>query len=74
MSDPVERRQPRRSRPPLMLLGVGSLLIGAYFLLSHFHIGKIGAESDIGGGLILLTGYCLAGLGAVTAIIGLKRR
>lgn len=72
MSNPVERRQPRRSRPPLTLLGVGSLLIGAYFLLSQLQVGKFGAESDIGGGLLLLAGCSLAGLGAVTAI-GLKR-
>jgi hypothetical protein len=64
----------RVSRPALILLGVGFLLIVAYVLLSHFRIGKFGAESDIGGGLILLAGYSLAGLGAVMAILGLKRR
>lgn len=69
-----ERRRRRVSRPALIVVGVGILLIVAYFLLSHFHIGKVGAESDIGGGLILLAGYCLAGLGVVMSIIGLKRR
>lgn len=74
MNAPAERRKSLFSRPTLITLGVGSLLIVTYFLLSQLHIGKFGAESDIGGGLILLVDCSLAGLGAVMAIIEFGRR
>lgn len=74
MNAPVDGSQSRFSRTTLILIGVGSFLIVAYFLLSQFHIGKFGADSDIGGGFILLVGGCLAFAGAVMAIYEFKRR
>lgn len=74
MKAPADRRRSRFSRLTLILLGAGSILIAVYCLLSRFQVGKFGAESDIGGGLVLLAGCSLAGLGAVLAIIDLKRR
>ena len=53
----------RRSSLGTLLAGLG--VVAAYFLLSTFEVGKIGAEADIGGGLILLIGYALTAAGVV---------
>jgi hypothetical protein len=52
-------------RSSLGTLLAGLVVVAAYFLLSTFEIGKVGAETDIGGGLILLTGYALTAGGVL---------
>ncbi len=61
MTSPVHlppRSTARRRLTRAILLG-GLALVGLYAVLSGFHIGEIGAPTDIGGGLILLIGYVL---------------
>ena len=53
----------RRSSVATLLTGV--LAVAVYFVLRGLEIGKIGAETDIGGGLLLLVGYVLTALGVV---------
>jgi len=53
----------RRSSVATLLTGV--LVVAVYFVLRGLEIGKIGAETDIGGGMLLLMGYVLTALGAV---------
>jgi len=56
----------RRSSLGTLLTGV--LLVAAYFLLSGLEVGKLGAETDIGGGLLLLLGYVLTAVGVVLVV------
>jgi len=58
----------------LGVLGVGLLLVVAYRLLKAYHVGKIGASTDIGGGLIVLLGYALVLVDAVGAVAVLVER
>jgi hypothetical protein len=49
-----------RYRLGAALLVVGLMLIATYEGLKHGHVGKIGADTDIGGGGIFLLGFVLA--------------
>lgn len=73
MNASVEKHKFRLSRPTLIFLGLGIFLIVAYFLLAHFHIGKFGADSDIGGGLVLAAGYLFTFVGVLMAIIEFRK-
>lgn len=62
----------RRLSMVVMLSGLA--FVAVYYLLSAFEIGKIGAPSDIGGGLILLAGYVITSLGVILIGRDLIRR
>jgi len=62
-----------RRRSMVVLLS-GLAVVAVYYLLSTFEIGKIGAPSDIGGGLIVLVGYVITGLGLILIGRDLIRR
>jgi len=47
----------------VLVLLAGLAVVAAYYLLSALEIGKIGAPTDIGGGLIALAGYVITGIG-----------
>lgn len=68
------RHWPNLSKTALGLLGIGILFIVAYFVLDLFDVGKIGAPTDIGGGLILLAGYVLIAIALVMGVIELVHR
>jgi uncharacterized membrane protein YgdD (TMEM256/DUF423 family) len=59
----VGRRSVRRWARWFLALGVA--LTALYVALRAFHVGTIGAPTDIGGGLILLAGYAFSLLGLV---------
>ncbi len=73
MTSPTRRRF-RPSTVTVSLVALGMLLIVAYLALSWLGIGKIGDPTDIGGGVMLLAGYALAGTGLVSGIIDFVRR
>jgi hypothetical protein len=50
----------------LAVLGAGVVLVVLYYLLSAFHVGGIGAPTDIGGGLVALASYALL----ITGLVG----
>ena len=52
-------------RSSLATLLTGVLLVVLHAVLSGLQVGKIGAETDIGGGLVVLLGYVLTGIGMV---------
>ena len=52
-----------RRAPGLMVLG-GVLLIGCYAVARHYSLANIGADGDIGGGLLPLLGLVLIVVGA----------
>ena len=56
------------------LIGLGVLLVVAYKILQAAEIGKIGAPTDIGGGLIPLAGFAAIFAGVVLLINGLLDR
>jgi len=60
-------------RLPLRLLMLGALLFVVYHVLKAFEVGKIGAPSDIGGGLILLLAYGLLAVGVVGLLVAFRR-
>ena len=75
----MSRRVPDdpRSKSVVPYLGVvaaGVALVGLYYVLGALEIGKIGAPSDIGGGLIPLTGYILIIAGSLRTVVVLLRR
>lgn len=66
------RRRPRRRS---LLVGViGLAVIALYYLLSFWGVGKFGAPTDIGGGLLALLGYVLIGCGVVLIVRDLVGR
>ncbi|WP_157183326.1 hypothetical protein [Sciscionella marina] len=57
------------------VLAVGVLLVVLYYALAIGGVGKFGAPTDIGGGIMALLGYCAAGLGllgVMATLIGMK--
>jgi hypothetical protein len=56
------------------LIALGVALHVLYYVLKTAEIGKIGAPTDIGGGLIPLAGYIAAAAGVVLLILGLRDR
>ena len=60
--------------PYLGVVAVGAALVGLYYVLGALEIGNIGAPSDIGGGLIPLTGYILILVGSLKTVAVLLRR
>jgi len=56
------------------VVAAGAALVGLYYVLGALEIGKIGAPSDIGGGLIPLTGYILILAGSLKTVAVLLRR
>lgn len=48
---------------------IGAVLVGTYYILSFFGIGGIGQSSDIGGGILALFGYLLAGIGLIGGVV-----
>lgn len=73
MTSPTRGRF-RPSKVTISLAGFGVLLIVGYLALRSFGIGKIGDPTDIGGGVILLTGFACAGIGGVSGIVDFVRR
>jgi len=67
----------RRGRPRrcALLVGViGLAVITLYYLLSFWGVGKFGAPTDIGGGLLALLGYVVTGCGVVLIVRDLVGR
>lgn len=62
--------------PAVVSTGVGAVLVVIYHVLAALEVGKIGAPTDIGGGLILLAGYVLivAGVALAAAWLWVKAR
>ena len=52
---------------------LGAALILSYYVLKAFSIGKIGADADIGGGLLLLLGIVVLVAGFAMAAFALLR-
>ena len=63
-----------RTRWGLILMVFGIALILLYAILKAADVGKFGGAADIGGGLLVLAGYCSAGAGLVLLIVGLFDR
>ncbi|MBB4683965.1 hypothetical protein BJY18_001450 [Amycolatopsis jiangsuensis] len=59
----------------LITFAVGAVLLIVFYGSQVTHIGSLGQGADIGGGLIALAGYVLAGIGVigllVTAVVSL---
>ncbi len=68
----VRRRNAPRGSSVLVLV-VGLTMVALYHLLSALEVGKIGAPTDIGGGLIVLVGYLTVGIGVVLVVRDLRR-
>lgn len=56
----------------MLVLGIGLGLAALYHLLSALEVGKIGAPTDIGGGLIALVGYITVGMGVLMIVRDLR--
>lgn len=56
----------------MLVLVVGLTMVALYHLLSALEVGKIGAPTDIGGGLIVLVGYLTVGIGVVLVVRDLR--
>ncbi|WP_031464643.1 hypothetical protein [Sciscionella sediminilitoris] len=57
------------------VLAVGVLLVVLYYAFAIGGVGKFGTPTDIGGGIMALFGYCVAGLGLIgvlASLIGMK--
>lgn len=75
MSRRVLGDPPSRSVVPYLgVVAAGAALVGLYYVLGALEIGKFGAPSDIGGGLIPLTGYILILAGSLKTVAVLLRR
>jgi hypothetical protein len=57
----------------LITLLAGVALVVVYATLRALDVGKIGAPTDIGGGLILLVGYGVTGVGVVMIVLDVVR-
>ena len=55
-------------------IAVGLALVALYYVLAALEVGKIGAPTDIGGGLIPLVGYVLIIVGLVKGTRVLRAR
>ena len=55
-------------RPSVLTLVAGLAVIGLYSVLRALEVGKIGAPTDIGGGVIALVGYIVTGVGAFLVV------
>lgn len=62
------------ARTPVALFCVGIATIAVYYALSALGIGKVGAPTDIGGGLMLLFGYLAGSIGLIWLVIRIARR
>jgi F0F1-type ATP synthase assembly protein I len=60
-------------RIAVRLLTFGALLVVVYWVLITLKVGKFGAESDIGGGLILLLAFGVLVAGAISLVVDLLR-
>jgi len=67
-------QNPNRVRWGVGLVALGAVLVVLYYTLKAAEIGQIGAEGDIGGGLIPLAGYLAVAAGLVLTISGLLDR
>lgn len=56
-----------KSSRHVLVMTIGAALICIYYLLAALEIGKFGAPTDIGGGMLALIGYA----GVAYGIIGL---
>jgi hypothetical protein len=57
----------------LLWVVAGGALLALYYVLALLEVGGIGAPSDIGGGLIPLTGCILLFVGLLKLVFSLKR-
>lgn len=61
-------RAPSPRSPGIVTFCIGLFLVLVYWGLSTAEIGGIGADTDIGGGLILLVGYIFMLVGLIIAL------
>lgn len=69
----VPRRSVRPRRTSVLVLVVGLAVVGLYYVLRAMEVGKIGAPTDIGGGLIALVGYITVAVGLVMILVDIRR-
>lgn len=56
----------------MLVLVIGLGLVALYYLLSALEVGKVGAPTDIGGGLIALVGFIAVGIGVLMIVRDLR--
>lgn len=64
-------RLPRRLS--LLVFVVGLAVTALYYVLDALDVGKVGAPTDIGGGLNALVGYLTVGVGVLKVVRDLCR-
>ena len=53
----------------IIVAALGLLLIIIYFVLTQAHVGRFGADTDIGGGFLLVAGIAVTIAGLVLFVI-----